>query len=108
MQTDTAMASESGHERTSTAELSAVARRTRLARLGCVLALAAIFFFGAWSWVDFYRESGGVTGLFTQTDFPAVTIASRLVAEGHGKELYNLDAQLREQRNLISQGYLAL
>jgi hypothetical protein len=53
-------------------------------------------------------EAGGATGLFTQTDFPAVTIASRLVAEGRGAELYKLDAQLEEQRRLISEGYISL
>ena len=86
----------------------ATTRRANLNALLCLVVLAAIFAFAAWSWVSFYKGSGGATGLFTQTDFPAVTIASRLVAEGRGASLYNLDAQLEGQRKLIAEGYIAL
>src|SRR5262245_46806857 len=60
------------------------------------------------TWVQFGQEVGIPTGLFTQTDFPAVTIAARLIAQGRGNELYNLDAQLGEQHALTREGYLQL
>src|SRR5438045_7745940 len=86
----------------------ATARRANLNAMLCLVLLAAMFAIGAWSWTGFAKESGGITGLFTQTDFPAVTIASRMVAEGRGADLYNLGAQLDGQRRLISEGYIAL
>lgn len=46
--------------------------------------------------------------LFTQTDFPAIVIAARLVASGRGHALYDLDAQLQEQHKLEAEGYLRL
>jgi hypothetical protein len=84
------------------------ARRANLYVLSGLLVMMAVFAIGVWSWVSFYRASGGATGLFTQTDFPAVTIASRLVSEGRGAELYKLDVQLEGQRRLISEGYIEL
>ena len=84
---------------------TAALRRANLYVLSSLLVMTAVAI-GAWSWASFYRESGGTTGLFTQTDFPAVTIASRLVSEGRGAELYKLDVQLAEQRRLISEGYI--
>jgi hypothetical protein len=72
--------------------------------------ILAIFALGAWTWVQFFtRDAGGNrTVLFTQTDFPAIVIASRLVASGHGAHLYDLNAQLQEQRRMIARGELAL
>jgi hypothetical protein len=75
------------------------------------LALAAvliIFVWGAWSWALLGQYVGRPFGLFTQSDFPAVTIVSRMVSEGHGAELYSLDAQVEGQRRLIAEGYLYL
>ena len=69
---------------------------------------AAVFALGAWSWLQFYRENRDPTGLFTQTDFPAIVIGSRLVASGAGAQLYDLDAQLIEQRQMARAGYLRL
>jgi hypothetical protein len=88
--------------------LAEAKRRANLYVLLTLLVMTAVFAAGAWSWVGFYKSEGSTTGLFTQTDFPAVTIASRLVSEGRGAELYNLDAQLAGQRRLISEGYITL
>jgi hypothetical protein len=82
-----------------------------LRRHGLSLALAVVlivFVWGVWSWAQFGRVAGGRLGLFTQTDFPAVTIVSRMVSEGRGAEIYSLDAQLEGQRRLIGEGYLLL
>ena len=82
-------------------------------RLNTTLALglvAVVFAWSAWSWVQFFASpdggAGSHTGLFTQTDYPAVTLASRIVASGNGAQLYNLDRQLEGQRQLIREGYL--
>lgn len=82
-----------------------------LKQRGLHVALAAVlivFVWGAWSWAQFGRTAGGPLGLFTQTDFPAITIVSRMVSEGRGAEIYSLDAQLAGQRRLIAEGYLQL
>lgn len=78
-----------------------------------MLALAIItvvFAWGAWSWVQFFRSpQGGAsshTGLFTQTDYPAVVIASRIVSSGDARQLYDLDWQREGQLRLIREGYL--
>ena len=79
------------------------------------LALVALAFaYGAWSWVQFFVAPPPLgTGsdrilLFTQTDYPAVVLASRMISSGQGAQLYDLDRQLEGQRQLISQGYLRL
>src|SRR5437868_10010824 len=85
--------------------------RQRGGSLYTMLALALlsiVFALGAWSWLQFYRQNENATGLFTQTDFPAITIGSRLVASGAGAQLYDLDAQLIEQQQLVREGYLRL
>src|SRR5688500_10677215 len=66
------------------------------------------FALGVSSWVQFSRVMGGPVGLFTQTDYPAIVIASRLVSSGRGGELYNCDLQLQEQQRLREEGYLSL
>jgi hypothetical protein len=78
-----------------------------------LLALAMItvvFAWGAWSWVQFFRSpqggAGSPTGLFTQTDYPAVVLASRMVSSGDGAQLYDLDRQLAGQQQLIREGYI--
>lgn len=94
---------------TTPAEIGGLA--TLLKQRGLQIALAAVlivFAWGVWSWVQFGRAAGGPTGLFTQTDFPAVTIVSRMVSEGRGADIYSLDAQLAGQRRLIAEGYLQL
>jgi hypothetical protein len=74
--------------------------------------LSATFALGARSWVVFFLYPGvanGVpVGLFTQTDYPAIAIASRIIQSGRGAELYDLEAQRREQTRLVDEGYLIL
>lgn len=77
---------------------------TAAAFLLCVLT----FTVGAIRWTQLHDEMGGPVGLFTQTDFPAVTIASRLIGSGRVGELYNLQSQLAEQQQLVREGILAL
>ncbi len=79
-----------------------------------VLASLALFVFSfvysTWSWVRFFQSpdvaNSNPIALFSQTDFPAVTMAARMVSSGDGIDLYNFDAQLVAQRDLISEGYL--
>ncbi len=87
-------------------QLAGVLRQTRLQM--ALAAMLLVFVWGAWTWVQFGRSVGGPIGLFTQTDFPAITIVSRMVSEGRGAEIYNLDAQLEGQQRLIAEGYLRL
>jgi hypothetical protein len=74
--------------------------------------MMATFAVGAQSWAQFFlspNEANGVpVRLFTQTDYPAIAIASRMVASGRGGRLYDLEAQRREQDELTSEGYLDL
>jgi hypothetical protein len=87
------------------------ADRGKLYTYGALLLLALGFFVAARSWVVFGTQPdvGIPVGLFTQTDFPAVVIASRLVASGTaGPRLYDQAAQLDGQRLLTRQGYLRL
>ena len=81
---------------------------TRTLRYAALAIIVVVFALGTWSWVQFGRASGLGFGLFTQSDFPAVTIASRMVTEGRGADLYSLPAQLEGQRQLIAEGYVAL
>jgi hypothetical protein len=94
------------------ASASESAKRERHYVLVALVLLGAVFAFGAQSWVRFFLDPGvanGVpAGLFTQADFPAIAIGSRMVAEGRGGELYDLDAQLQGQRRLIAEGYVWL
>ena len=80
----------------------------RTLRYAALAVIVVVFALGTWSWVQFGRASGLGFGLFTQSDFPAVTIASRMVSEGRGADLYSLQAQLEGQRQLIAEGYVAL
>lgn len=89
--------------------------RGQLARLlksrGLPLAVSMILLvlaWGVWSWVQFGQVVGGARGLYTQSDFPAVTIVSRMISEGRGANIYSLDAQLEGQRRLIDEGYVWL
>ncbi|HUP26803.1 MAG TPA: glycosyltransferase family 87 protein [Chloroflexia bacterium] len=79
---------------------------------GGLLLFALVFAYGAWSWVQFFllpdSAGGNHVVLFTQTDFPAVVIASRQVASGQGGSLYDLGAQLEGQQQLTREGELAL
>jgi hypothetical protein len=90
---------------------ASVERGRRYALLALVL-FAAIFTIGAQSWVRFFLDPAVANGipehLFTQADFPAIAIGSRMVAGGRGSELYDLDTQLEEQRRLIADGYIRL
>jgi hypothetical protein len=74
--------------------------------------MAGTFALSVRSWIAFYQAPDGGNGdpvaLFTQTDYPAITIASRLIVEGRSDELYELDAQREEQARLVDEGYLAL
>jgi hypothetical protein len=81
---------------------------TRTLRFAALAVIVTVFALGTWSWVQFGLASGRGFGLFTQSDFPAVTIASRMVSQGRGADLYSLPAQLEGQRQLIAQGYVAL
>lgn len=80
-------------------------RRGMQMGLGIIL---LVLFWGAWSWVQFGRSLEGDHGLYTQSDFPAVTIVSRMISEGHGSDIYNLTAQLEGQRRLIADNYIYL
>ena len=86
--------------------------RARLYVLASIVVMMATFAVGAQSWVQFFlspNEANGVPiHLFTQTDYPAIAIASRIVASGRGGQLYDLEAQRREQDLLASEGYLDL
>lgn len=74
--------------------------------------MMATFAVGARSWAEFFlshNEANGVpVRLFTQTDYPAIAIASRIVASGRGGQLYDLEEQRREQDVLASEDYLDL
>jgi hypothetical protein len=74
--------------------------------------MVVVFSYSAWSWVHFWQRPDVAAGdrvtLFTQTDFPSIVIASRLVASGRGYALYDLDAQLQEQQRLSAEGYVHL
>ena len=77
--------------------------RGKMYTYGALVLLALGFFVAARSWVVFGTQPdvGIPVGLFTQTDFPAVVIASRLVASGTGgPRLYDQAAQLQGQRLL--------
>ena len=86
--------------------------RARLYVLASIVVLMTTFAMGARSWAQFFMspdEANGVpVRLFTQTDYPAIAIASRLIASGRGGELYNLEAQREEQDALAAEGYLDL
>ncbi|HYP40902.1 MAG TPA: glycosyltransferase family 87 protein [Chloroflexia bacterium] len=93
------------------AQRTSVEQGRRYALLALIL-FAAIFTIGAQSWVRFFLDPKVANGipehLFTQADFPAIAIGSRIVANGRGAQLYDLDAQLEEQRSLIAGGYIRL
>ncbi len=84
--------------------------RGRLYILASILVMMATFAVGARSWAGFFLSSQEANGvpvrLFTHTDYPAIAIASRIVASGRGGQLYNLDVQRQEQDALASEGYL--
>ncbi|HEX9988994.1 MAG TPA: glycosyltransferase family 87 protein [Chloroflexia bacterium] len=86
--------------------------RGRYYVLMALVLFGAIFTIGAQSWVRFFldpKESNGVpVRLFTNADYPGISIGSRMVAAGRGAELYNFDAQLQEQGRIIEEGYLYL
>ncbi len=108
MQAETSNERDTGALRVAAPAISRVMQRQKLYTLSALLIISAVFSIGVWSWVVFYKAAGSPVGLFTQTDYPAITIASRLVSEGYGSQLYSLDAQLEGQRRLISEGYIAL
>jgi hypothetical protein len=89
-------------------ERGGVRARGRFYLTTALVVMGALFAVGAWSWAQFGRAEGIPVGLFTQTDFPAVTIASRLIVEGRSAELYSLDAQLEQQRRLAAEGEVLL
>ena len=83
-------------------------RKPQLRAVSALAIFTAIFALGAVSWVSFARSNGGPVGLFTQTDYVAISIATRMVSSGDGARLYDLGAQLQEQQTLRAQGYLSL
>src|SRR5688500_2944514 len=87
-------------------------RPVQLGTFSILLLFVVVFIYGAWSWTQFFllpqNANGNRVVLFTQTDFPAIVIASRLVASGLGGDLYDLGVQLEGQQRLTSEGYLAL
>jgi hypothetical protein len=99
-------------DRQAPSEVAAHARRGRLYVLATILVLMVTFAVGVRSWAQFFlaaSEANGVPArLFTQTDYPAIAIGSRLVASGRGGQLYDLAVQRREQDAIISEGYLDL
>ena len=87
-------------------------RPVQLGTFSVLLLFVVVFIYGAWSWTQFFVQPQAANGnrvvLFTQTDFPAIVIASRLVASGQGDVLYDLERQLVGQQRLTSEGYLSL
>lgn len=85
-------------------------KRDRLNNLLALTLVAVVFAWGAWSWVQFFVSpqggAGNPTGLFSHTDYPAVSLASRMVSSGQGAHLYDLNLQLEGQRQLIREGYI--
>ncbi len=84
-------------------------------RHGLLFALAVtllVFTWTASSWVRFFLApadagaGGNRVVLFTSADYPAITLASRIISTGHGDQLYDLNAQLREQNRLFDEGYI--
>ncbi|MEO8286903.1 MAG: glycosyltransferase family 87 protein [Chloroflexota bacterium] len=108
MQAKIAEEAEKIDPQTSERDTAGTRPRPNVTRLAALAVLAALFAVSALSWVRFSESAGSVAGLFTQTDFPAVTITSRLISEGRGAEMYNLDVQLEGQKRLIAEGYLIL
>lgn len=102
----------SGDSMLPVADAQTAMRRGRLFVLAALILMGAVFAIGAGNWVRFFLDPNEANGvpirLFTQADFPAVVIASRMVSEGQGARLYNLDAQRNEQRKLIEEGYIYL
>jgi len=84
------------------------ARKPNVRLLSMLAIFAVIFALGAVSWAGFSRAEGGPIGLFTQTDYVAITIGSRIISSGQGSSLYDLNLQLREQQDLRAEGYLSL
>jgi hypothetical protein len=83
-------------------------RKPQLQVVSMLVIFASIFAFGVLSWISFARSVGGPVGLFTQTDYVAISIATRMVSSGDGARLYNLGDQLQEQQTLRAEGYLSL
>ncbi len=87
-------------------------RPVQLGTFSILLLFVVVFIYGTWSWTQFFLLPQAANGdrvvLFTQTDFPAIVIASRLVTSGQGGALYNLDLQLEGQQLLNTEGYLSL
>ncbi|MDQ6695594.1 MAG: DUF2029 domain-containing protein, partial [Chloroflexota bacterium] len=92
--------------------LSALLRGGRLPLYVALCLVLLLFARSASSWAQFFTAPSEANGnrvvLFTQADYPAVVIASRLAAGRHGGELYDLHTQLVEQERLVREGYLAL
>jgi hypothetical protein len=86
--------------------------RERIAAWIALALLAVTFALGVRSWIAFFQAPEGGNGdpvmLFTQTDYPAITIASRFIVAGRSDLLYELDAQRAEQARLVDEGYLVL
>lgn len=76
------------------------------------LVFTLVFALSAISWTQFFldpRANGGDrVRLFTQTDFPAYTLAARLIHSGRGAQLYDLQTQFNEQNALMAEGYLRM
>jgi hypothetical protein len=90
------------------AELSAPLSRGHLYVVLSLVVIVGVFVYGVVGWVRFYQVQGGPVGLFTNTDYPAITIASHMVASGQGGDLYDLNLQLEGQRRLIEEAYVRL
>lgn len=73
------------------------------------LALFAITFFNNVRGLVYFANTVGIpSGLFTQTDYVAIDIATTIVNSGRGDRLYDLDLQLQQQQKLYAEHYLKL
>ena len=97
-------------DRTTTAQALSSGRLVSLVSLPllAMVVFASLFYMSTSAWVRFGQENGIPAGLFTQSDFAAVAIASKLVHDGYGAELYDLNRQLQGQQQMRSHGFLSL
>jgi hypothetical protein len=83
-------------------------KRSNLPLLSMLTIFATLFAVSVSTWVIFARSLGGPIGLFTQTDYVAIAISTRIVSSGEGARLYDFNVQLQEQQALRAEGYLSL
>lgn len=103
---------ETGEPQSQAAPAEQAAPNRRMLLFAALLVFAGVFALGAMSWTQFFLDpqanGGSRARLFTQTDFPAYVLASRLIASGRGTDLYDLNVQYEEQTRLREEGHLSM